>query len=348
MSPIAGLASDQILSADIVTPDGKFITADEKQNKDLFWAIRGGGAATWGVVTSMTFRLHPKTHFSGMTWSTTSVDLNITEETFWNAVQAHWRRFPESSDSKSYAYSFIFPMGDGAYTWSMNPWLVPGMALDDFKELVAPLLAEWDALGVDLQPEFFEYDSFYPMWRKHFPTESVGTAEVRTGSRLIPRKNWEDPALMNETFAVLRSLAEDGSPLIQYNINAAAPEGTSASAANPAWREALMFVIAGSGWAADSTEEEIEEANRRVTYDMMQRLKDVTPGSGGYGNEGDLMDPDFGQSFFGTNYPRLYELKQMIDPRGVFYAPTAVGSEDWYIEGQGEYLTRQTGRLCRK
>lgn len=43
ISPIAGLGADQVLSVDIVTPDGRFITADESQNTDLFWAIRGGG-----------------------------------------------------------------------------------------------------------------------------------------------------------------------------------------------------------------------------------------------------------------------------------------------------------------
>ena len=54
VTPIYGLASDQVLSIDVVTPDGRFVTADETQNEDLFWAIRGGGGATWGVVTSMT------------------------------------------------------------------------------------------------------------------------------------------------------------------------------------------------------------------------------------------------------------------------------------------------------
>ncbi|GKT41181.1 FAD-linked oxidoreductase patO [Colletotrichum spaethianum] len=80
----------------------------------------------------------------------------------------------------------------------------------------------------------------------------------------------------------------------------------------------------------------------------MGRLRDIAPGGGGYGNEGDVMEPDFGQAFFGSNYGRLYELKKKIDPWGVFYAPTAVGSEDWYIARQEDWLTLQTDRLCRK
>jgi FAD/FMN-containing dehydrogenase len=51
---------------DVVTPDGRFVTADEKNNVDLFWALRGGGGGTFGVVTSVTFKVYPKMTFSGM------------------------------------------------------------------------------------------------------------------------------------------------------------------------------------------------------------------------------------------------------------------------------------------
>lgn len=43
MSPTVGLGADQVLSVEIVTPDGRFVTADETQNTNLFWAVRGGG-----------------------------------------------------------------------------------------------------------------------------------------------------------------------------------------------------------------------------------------------------------------------------------------------------------------
>ncbi|KAK8004019.1 hypothetical protein PG989_003738 [Apiospora arundinis] len=337
-----GLAADQVLSIDVVTPDGRFVTADEKNHADLFWALRGGGGGTFGVVTSMTVRVHPRQIFSGMTFTVTSgtgKDAALSNELLYAALEAYMRRFPDFAEAGTYAYGTLLPSPDGTgHTWAMQPWLVPGMPLEEYRELVAPLLAEWETLGFPVDPEFFTTDSFLQAYEGHFPSDLVGMPTVRTASRLIPKENWQNPGLLNDTISTLLDIVSQGSSLIFYCINGGHP-----LPAPPPARSSPR----GAPRTCSPSDDEVERINVRISQDWMERLRSLTPGGGTYLNEADVMEPRYQEAFYGyDNYERLLRIKREVDPHSVFWAPTAVGSEGWYVKDQKKWLTLQTGQLC--
>lgn len=65
-----GWTSDSVLSMDVVTADGRVVRANEKENADLFWGLRGGGG-NFGAVTSFEYKLHaigPEIIAGGIAW----------------------------------------------------------------------------------------------------------------------------------------------------------------------------------------------------------------------------------------------------------------------------------------
>jgi FAD/FMN-containing dehydrogenase len=66
-----GLACDSVLSMEVVDASGKILTVSEQENPDLFWALRGGGNGSFGVVTNFNFRTSPVNMVArfGITWS---------------------------------------------------------------------------------------------------------------------------------------------------------------------------------------------------------------------------------------------------------------------------------------
>lgn len=68
-------------------------------------------------------------------------------------------------------------------------------------------------------------------------------------------------------------------------------------------------------------------------------LEVLTPRGAAYLNEGDINQPNWQDVFYGPNYLRLAAIKKVYDPHGIFWGPTAVGSEAWEVS--------TGGRLCK-
>jgi FAD/FMN-containing dehydrogenase len=102
LASIYGMAADQVLAYEVVTADGRFVTASNAVNADLFWALRGGGGSTFGIVTSVIAKAHPKIKVTKSVFSFQAAPDN--SQSFWKAVNAYFKRFPTFTDAGTYSY----------------------------------------------------------------------------------------------------------------------------------------------------------------------------------------------------------------------------------------------------
>ncbi|RDW77662.1 hypothetical protein BP6252_05715 [Coleophoma cylindrospora] len=345
LGSIYGMAADQALSMDVVTADGKFLTADFNQNTDLFWALRGGGGSTFGVVTSVTIKAHPDMPVTASTFSFT-VGGNITSDNFWAGFRNYLDYFPSLSAQGIYAYWFIIKTTTGPM-FLMQPFWAPGKTLDETNALLAPWFAQLAALNITFTPKTVHYDSFYPGWLASFPLEVVEKTHVATGSRLFPKQNWSNKTALDATFNALKTSAQAGLTVIGFIIDPSLKNGGNPdNSVNPAWRNTYAHILQSINWV-DGDSAAIQLATRQnFTFGYMQNWRDVSPGSGCYLGESDILEPDFQHTFYGSAYDRLLQIKKAVDPNDVFFAQTAVGSENWQVV-TANGLPSGNGRLCR-
>ncbi|KAH8887603.1 hypothetical protein GQ53DRAFT_844110 [Thozetella sp. PMI_491] len=349
-----GMGADQVLAVNIVTPDGKFITASPTENQDLFWAIRGGGGSTFGVVTSMivkTYKDAPSTFASfvfGMN------ENNITMDTFWNGVKVFHSHLGEWADAGVGSQWMYFPMGDFAPTPSGTPRLLsdpivgPGFSVSKLTEVLAPFVHEMAGLGIKVNVTYTQFPSYVEGFFKSFPPHqtNMGNSHYAYASRLLPRAASDMNKALNATIAALRMLGRDHI-FNGFNLGPtlAVAKPVAPNAVLPAWRDALAHLLVFTVWPGNTTVAEQRPIIPQFNEEF-QPLRDATPGSGSYMNEAARTEPDFKASFYGANYDRLLEIKTKVDPWDVFWAATAVGSDRWQVKSVDD-LPNENGKLCR-
>jgi hypothetical protein len=109
------------------------------------------------------------------------------------------------------------------------------------------------------------------------------------------------------------------------------------NAVNPAFRTAVMRPAAELQWEGIDQKNLVEHEKAALKFGLA--LKSLNPAGGTYANEADPNFPDWQHAFWGSNYERLFRIKQQVDPSGVFYCRSCVGSE---------LFEDRHGVLCRK
>ncbi|USP77380.1 hypothetical protein yc1106_04654 [Curvularia clavata] len=342
LTPIYGTAADSVLSMEVVTADGEFVVANSTSNTDLFWALRGGGGSTFGVVTSVTVKAHPDLQVTASRFGFKSTDTGV--ETFWAAIRAYVDSWIDNADASTYTYWTLIPT-NGTFAFAFSPFFAPGKSKAEATALLQPWFNKLDDLGIKYDPNITHFDNFYDAWRSSFPLEAVQKPNVATASRLFPRANFETAEKRQEVFENIRRSSENNRVQVHFNMQAKDPYNTD-NAVNSHWRPLVSFSMQSVRWPINSTSEQILKIRKDFQTGDMQAWRDISPGAGSYLAEADRLEPDFGNAFFGDKYPRLLELKKKLDPQDVFFATTGVGSERWRVESV-DGLPNENGKLCR-
>ena len=347
------MASDQILAFEVVTADGRFITVSRAHNEDLFWALRGGGGGTFGVVTSTIVRAHPKVPVVTSFYSF-ETSANVSADAFFAGLRAYFDHFVAFTDAHTYGYFYVTPGFDGtegSYRFEMVPFFAPNHTIASFEALVRPLFDRLRALGIPFSPDTRQHDAFLPAFRTAWTEGPVGTY-IMPANRLFPRSSFATARALDRTFGVLRAHLEKGRNIVGYHQAPRNRLGVD-NAVGPAWRHAVAYLITEvTPSSATAAPAELRALQRHLDREVMAPWRAVAPasrGGGAYLNEANPIERDWQTEFYGAEtYARLLRVKRRRDPRGVFYATTAVGSEDWEVgsEERDGVLT-QNGRLCR-
>ena len=372
-SKFYGTAGAALLEAEIVMADGEVRIANACTHADLFWALKGGGGGSFGVVTRLTLRARELPTFFGF--------VNATIQA--SSAEAYRRLLGRFVDF--YADSLFNP------NWGEIVTLRPGNRLEirmafqglerqqaeaiwqpffewvtaspnDLAYRVAPLIRaaaaihRWDpaflrerAPGAILSDDRSGASSDNIFWSANLSEAGHfihGFESAWLPAALLQRGRREQ--LADALFAASRHWSVELH--FQKGLAGAPAEAISAAAdtpINPAVLDAFVLaIIAGEGPPAypdlRGHEPDLAAARRnaqRIALAMAE-LRKLVPEPGSYVAESGYFEHEWQTSYWGANYPRLLAAKQKYDPDGLFIVHHGVGSEAWSADGFTRLVAR--------
>jgi FAD/FMN-containing dehydrogenase len=289
-----GLALDNLLAAEVVLADGRFVHCDERENADLFWALRGGGG-NFGVVASIRVRLHPiRQVLAGMMlfpWSKAS------------SVLRGYSELIADAPNELSILSGMLSAPDGSPVVLLAPMWIGEASRGE--ELIAVLRQLATPVVDKVGP--MNYLQWLSMFEAAAPVGRHYTAQNRSLAALSPK-------VISTLVAGGQQKSSPFSAIILHDFRGAPTRVPLAATAFGLREEHFMVEIIAT-W--EPTVEDDGENHREWARTLSENLaRHALPG--GYPN---MLGPDdYEQTAhaYGANAGRLQQLKRLFDPDGVF------------------------------
>ena len=298
-----GLSCDNLVSAEVVTADGRALTASEYENDDLFWALRGGGG-NFGVVTSFEFRLHPVAEVYGGPMFFDRKDAGT--------VLRAYREFIVDAPEQF----------GGFPAWQIAPPL-PFIPEERHGETMLAFVACWAGPIEDGEKALKPLRDTAPIVAEHVGAMPYPALNSAFDALYPPgglQHYWKANFVKELTDEAIQAHLEHGPkvPVVNstvhiYPVNGACnrvePDATAF-----AYRDATFATVIAGMWP-DPADNEANIAWVRDYYDATAPLSE----DGGYINFMSGDDHDRIKSNYRGNYDRLVEVKRKYDPDNAFH-----------------------------
>ncbi|KAI1350305.1 Glucooligosaccharide oxidase [Xylaria sp. FL0043] len=312
-SGLYGLLLDQLVSARVVTADGRLVTVSARSNVDLFWGIRGAGA-NLGIVTSATFKLSPLVN-GGMFANYDMIFPAEKNQSYFKAIAALGEGRSALPAKLAMATAVTYDNATGRPQILSN-WVYAGSQAEA-KQAIKPIL--------DLQPSFLNA-SVLP-WNKLTAEAGFGLdASLCLNNKIydiygVNLKRFDVPTFMS-VFAKMGDFyraypaGRSTSLTLEAFPNQATLATADAATAYP-WRDTKYNILLQFTW--DQAHSAVQTPSTQLALELRQDFAATS----GYGNLTVYVNYAHGdetseQIYRADKLPRLTQLKRKWDPDNVF------------------------------